>query len=90
VEEEMEELKVAVEENDQDKMEDEFGDLIFSMINYARFLQIDAESALERTNKKFISRFTKMEEQAKKSGKDLHQMTLIEMDTIWNEIKQQP
>jgi XTP/dITP diphosphohydrolase len=87
VEEEMEELKEAVDEQDVQKMEDEFGDVIFSMINYARFLRIDAENALERTNKKFISRFTQMEEVAKKAGKDLHHMTLAEMDVLWNEIK---
>ena len=89
VEEEIEELKEAIDEQDEQKMEDEFGDVIFSMINYARFLRIDAENALERTNKKFILRFTKMEEAAKQAGKDLHQMTLTEMDAIWNEIKLQ-
>ena len=89
VEEEMEELKEAVNEQDEQKMEDEFGDVIFSMINYARFLRIDAENALERTNKKFISRFTQMEDIAKKAGKDLHHMTLAEMDALWNEIKHQ-
>ncbi len=89
VEEEIGELKEAVEEQDVQKTEDEFGDVIFSMINYARFLRIDAENALERTNKKFIRRFTQMEESAIKKGKDLHHMTLAEMDTIWNEIKHQ-
>jgi len=76
-----EQLQAAVEE--------EFGDLIFSLINYARFLQVDAENALEKTNKKFIHRFTQMEQQALQSGKDLHEMTLQEMDAIWNLIKQQ-
>ncbi len=66
------------------KVEEEFGDLIFSLINYARFLRIDAENALELTNKKFIHRFTQMERQALQQGKDLNQMTLQEMDTIWN------
>lgn len=89
VEEEMQELKTAVEEGNQDQVEDEFGDLVFSLVNYARFLRIDAERALERTNKKFINRFTSMEEQARQSGKELHQMTLAEMDAIWNKIKQQ-
>ncbi|MBA2498638.1 MAG: nucleoside triphosphate pyrophosphohydrolase [Chitinophagaceae bacterium] len=89
VEEEIGELKEAVEEQDVQKTEDEFGDVIFSMINYARFLRIDAENALERTNKKFIRRFTQMEESALKKGKDLHHMTLAEMDTMWNEIKYQ-
>jgi MazG family protein len=73
----------------QAAIEEEFGDLVFSLINYARFLQVDAENALERTNKKFIHRFTQMEQQAMQSGKDLHQMSLQEMDAIWNTIKQQ-
>ena len=89
VEEEMKELKVAEAEQDFSKTEEEFGDLIFSLINYARFLQMDAENALERTNKKFISRFTRMEEQAMKDGHNLNDMTLEEMDAIWNSIKQQ-
>lgn len=89
VEEETRELKEAIEGGEQDKIEEEFGDLVFSMINYARFLQVDAENALERTNKKFIHRFTQMEEQALKQGKDLASMSLEEMDTIWNSIKQQ-
>jgi len=71
------------------KVEHEFGDVIFSLINYARFLRIDAENALELTNKKFIHRFTQMEQQALQNGKDLNQMTLKEMDAIWNAIKQQ-
>jgi XTP/dITP diphosphohydrolase len=69
-------------------MEDEFGDVVFSMVNFARFLDIDAEHALERTNKKFIDRFTRMEQAALASGKTLNEMTLTEMDAIWNEIKQ--
>jgi XTP/dITP diphosphohydrolase len=89
VEEELNELKTAITGGNQAKMEEEFGDVVFSLINYARFLQIDAENALEMTNKKFIHRFTKMEEQALQSGKDLHAMTLEEMDSIWNIIKQQ-
>ena len=70
-------------------MEEEFGDLVFSLINYARFLQVDAENALELTNKKFIHRFTQMEQLALKDGKDLTNMRLEEMDNIWNSIKQQ-
>lgn len=89
VEEEMEELKEAIGQNDQDKIEAEFGDLMFSMINYARFLSVDAENALERTNKKFIGRFTKMEELAQQQGKPLADMSLEEMDAIWNIIKKQ-
>jgi XTP/dITP diphosphohydrolase len=89
VEEEMLELKEAVSLQDQDKIEDEFGDLIFSLVNYARFLQIDAENALERTNKKFLSRFTSMEKMALATGKNLHDLTLIEMDALWNSVKAQ-
>jgi MazG family protein len=89
VEEEMDELKTAVAAEDQEKIEEEFGDLVFSMINYARFLRVDAENALERTNKKFIHRFTAMEKEAMSHGKDLSQMSLGEMDAIWNLIKQQ-
>jgi len=89
VEEEVKELHAAVAKNEKDRIEDEFGDLIFSLINYARFLQIDAENALERTNKKFISRFTKMEAEALNKSKNLDEMTLDEMDAIWNAIKHQ-
>jgi MazG family protein len=89
VEEEMGELKEVVNSGEQDKIEEEFGDLVFSLINYARFLRVDAENALERTNKKFIHRFTQMEQQAMASGTDLDKMTLEEMDAIWNSIKRQ-
>jgi XTP/dITP diphosphohydrolase len=100
VEEEINELKAAVRSRDlgvgsqdsekfQKAVEEEFGDIVFSLINYARFLQIDAENALEMTNKKFIHRFTQMEEKAMQSGKNLDTMTLEEMDAIWNTIKQQ-
>ena len=89
VTEETEELHEAVAANEPDKIEEEFGDLLFSLINYARFLQIDAENALERTNKKFISRFTRMEQLALQQGKPLADMTLAEMDAIWNAIKKQ-
>jgi len=87
VEEETNELHAAVAKGERDKIEDEFGDLVFSLINYARFLRIDPENALERTNKKFIDRFTKMEAEALKQSKDLGDMTLEEMDAIWNTIK---
>jgi XTP/dITP diphosphohydrolase len=89
VEEEISELKNAMNTGVQEQIEDEFGDVIFSLINYARFLQLDAENALERTNKKFISRFTQMEEEAMKQNKNLHDMTLEEMDAIWNAMKLQ-
>jgi MazG family protein len=87
VEEEMGELQEAVASNNQEHIEEEFGDVLFSLANYARFLQIDAEGSLEKTNKKFISRFTTMEEEAARQGRNLKDMTLAEMDSIWNEIK---
>lgn len=89
VEEEIGELKQAILNDEQDKIEDEFGDVLFSLVNYARFLRVDPENALERTNKKFISRFTGMEEMALKTGKPLADMSLEEMDAIWNSIKKQ-
>lgn len=87
LQEELSEFKVEVDAKDQDKMEAEFGDVLFSMINYARFLNIDAESALERTNKKFIKRFQYIEAKAKENNKDLMDMTLREMDIFWEEAK---
>ena len=87
VEEETNELHAAVAKGERDKIEDEFGDLVFSLINYARFLRIDPENALERTNKKFIDRFTKMETEALMQSRNLDEMTLEEMDAIWNTIK---
>ncbi len=89
VEEEMNELREAIGSGSQDKTEEEFGDLIFSLINYARFLRVDAENALERTNKKFIHRFTSMEKIATENGRQLNEMTLQEMDALWNQIKKQ-
>jgi len=89
VEEEISELREAMLENDPKKIEEEFGDVLFSMVNYARFLQVDADNALERTNKKFISRFSLMEEKALANGNLLNEMSLAEMDILWNEIKQQ-
>lgn len=87
VEEEIGELHEAIANNDKPHIEEEFGDVLFSLINYARFLQIDAEGVLEKTNKKFISRFTQMEEEALIQGNKLDKMTLAEMDGLWNEIK---
>jgi len=87
VEEEMKELKVEVEAKNQDKMEAEFGDVLFSLINYARFLNIDPETALERTNKKFKYRFELMEAYAKENGLDLASVSLAEKDALWNKIK---
>lgn len=88
VKEEEGELQEAIASGQQDRIEDEYGDLMFSLVNFARFLNVDAENALERTNKKFISRFTQMEEKALQKGRDLSSMSLEEMDAIWNEIKQ--
>jgi len=68
-------------------MEAEFGDVMFSLVNYARFLKIDPENALERTNKKFIGRFQYLEEKAKALGKPMKEMTLAEMDVFWEEAK---
>ncbi|MGN6165545.1 MAG: nucleoside triphosphate pyrophosphohydrolase [Flavisolibacter sp.] len=87
VKEEESELQEAIHAKEQDKIEEEFGDLMFSLVNFARFLNVDAENALEITNKKFIHRFTQMEAKALSSGKNLNEMTLDEMDAIWNEIK---
>ncbi len=88
IEEELGELKEAVEENDAVHIEEEFGDVLFSMVNYARFIGVDAEAALERTNRKFMYRFTKMEAMAAEEGKALKNMTLEDMDALWNRIKQ--
>jgi XTP/dITP diphosphohydrolase len=87
VEEEMGELQEAVARGKQADIEDEFGDVLFSLANYARFLHIDAEGSLEKTNKKFIRRFQEMESVAISSGKALSSMTLEEMDAIWNQVK---
>ncbi len=89
VEEELGELQEAIATGNRQHVEEEFGDVLFSMINYARFLQIDADAALERTNKKFISRFTAMEQAALQQNKQLSSMSLAEMDALWNEIKKQ-
>tara|TARA_R110002072_G_scaffold41085_10_gene115873 strand:+ start:12829 stop:13602 length:774 start_codon:yes stop_codon:yes gene_type:complete len=85
--EELDELQHEVNENNAEKIEAEFGDVLFSMINYARFLKVDPESALERTNKKFIKRFQFLEEKAKALNKPLKDMTLAEMDVFWEEAK---
>ena len=95
VEEEMQEFKVEfnVERNeaiDHQRAEGEFGDLLFSLVNYARFIDINPETALERTNKKFIKRFQYLEEKARANGRALNDMTLAEMDVYWNEAKSEP
>ncbi|WP_323789684.1 nucleoside triphosphate pyrophosphohydrolase [Psychroserpens sp.] len=87
VKEELSELQVEINSGNQDKIESEFGDVLFSMINYARFLKVDPESALERTNKKFIKRFQYLEQKSKDLNKPLSEMTLAEMDIYWEEAK---
>lgn len=87
VEEEIGELKAEIEANNQEKIEAEFGDVLFSMINYARFLNIDPESALEKTNKKFKYRFELMEAYAKENGLDLAKLSLNEKEAIWQSMK---
>lgn len=85
--EELNEFQVEVQLNNHDQIEAEFGDVLFSMINYARFLKINPENALERTNKKFIKRFQYLESKATEIGKSLSKMTLAEMDVFWEEAK---
>jgi len=88
VEEELQELQENVRNNaSHAKKEDELGDLLFALINYARFIEVNPEDALERTNRKFIRRFQYLEENAKKLGKSLHEMSLSEMDVFWNQAK---
>jgi XTP/dITP diphosphohydrolase len=87
VKEELNELQEEVKTGNQEKIEGEFGDVLFSMINYARFLNVNPEDALERTNKKFIKRFQYLESKSVELGKSLSDMTLAEMDVFWNEAK---
>ena len=87
VQEELNELQEEVKLGNHEKMEGEFGDVLFSMINYARFLNVNPEDALERTNKKFIKRFQYLESKASEMGKPLMDMSLAEMDVFWNEAK---
>ncbi len=87
VQEELQEFRDEIEVGNQEKMEAEFGDVLFSMINYARFLKINPEDALERTNKKFIKRFQYLESKADELGKSLSDMSLAEMDVFWEEAK---
>jgi XTP/dITP diphosphohydrolase len=90
VEEELNEFKAEVHDGNQERMESEFGDVLFSMINYARFLKINPENALERTNKKFTKRFQYLEQKAKILNKPLSEMTLAQMDVFWEEAKRLP
>ncbi|NAS11294.1 nucleoside triphosphate pyrophosphohydrolase [Poritiphilus flavus] len=87
VQEELSEFQDEVKSGDQQKLEAEFGDVLFSMINYARFLGINPENALEKTNKKFIKRFQYLESKAQENGKTLKDMSLAEMDVYWEEAK---
>jgi uncharacterized protein YabN with tetrapyrrole methylase and pyrophosphatase domain len=90
VNEELAEFKSELnQEDNQDKIESEFGDLIFSLINFARFIGVNPEDALEKTNRKFIHRFQYLERESKKDGKKLEEMTLEEMDEYWNRAKKQ-
>jgi MazG family protein len=88
VAEEMQELYEAADSGNQSEMENEFGDVLFALINYARFIKVDPERALEQTNKKFIRRFQHVENMAEAEGKSLHDMTLWEMDALWNKVKE--
>ncbi|MDG1291392.1 MAG: nucleoside triphosphate pyrophosphohydrolase [Flavobacteriaceae bacterium] len=87
VKEELEELQKEVDAADSDKMEAELGDVMFSLVNYARFLKINPENALERTNKKFIKRFRHIEFKAQALGKKINELTLAEMESFWQEAK---
>jgi len=86
IEEELQELKAEVKDN-SDKIDEEFGDVLFSLINYARFLELNPEDALEKTNKKFIKRFQFMEEQAREAGKSIENLSLAEMEGYWQKAK---
>ena len=88
VKEEIEELKVEENNSDHDRIESEFGDVLFSLVNYSRFINVNPEDALERTNKRFIKRFQIMEEKIKNEGLDLSEMSLSEMDVYWNWAKE--
>ena len=87
VKEELQEFEEAKQNEDKERVEEEFGDLLFALINYSRYLKIDPEGGLQRTNLKFKKRFQYIENQATVQGKNLHDMTLAEMDVLWNEAK---
>ncbi len=87
VEEEIAEMKAEIAVGNKSKTEEEFGDLLFALVNYARFVNVNPDDALERTNKKFINRFQYLENEADKIGKSLKNMTLAEMDVFWEEAK---
>jgi nucleoside triphosphate diphosphatase len=87
VEEELLEIKDAINENNDEELENEFGDLFFSLVNYSRFLKINPENALRKTNSKFIKRFNYIEKKLKENGKNINESNLDEMDGYWNESK---
>lgn len=87
VQEELLELNTEIQKGNKENIAAEFGDVLFSLINYARFIEVNPENALEKTNQKFINRFQYLEKEAKKTGKTLHQMSLAEMDVFWNAAK---
>ena len=87
VDEEMAELHRAIESGKQEEVESEFGDLLFALVNYSRFISVDPENALRQTIKKFIERFQYIERRLKELGKDIHSSSLEEMDELWNEAK---
>jgi XTP/dITP diphosphohydrolase len=88
VQEELSELNEEIKAGNKENTEKEFGDVLFSMINYARFIGVNPENALEKTNKKFINRFQYLEKEAKKEGKELSDMSLVEMDVYWEKSKE--
>jgi len=88
VQEELTELNEEIKEGNKENTEKEFGDVLFSMINYARFIGVNPENALEKTNKKFINRFQYLEKEAKKEGKEISDMSLTEMDVYWEKSKE--
>ncbi|MBE7645487.1 nucleoside triphosphate pyrophosphohydrolase [Tenacibaculum finnmarkense genomovar ulcerans] len=88
VQEEIQELNQEIKADNQERIEKEFGDVLFSLINYANLMKVNPENALEKTNKKFINRFQYLEKQAKKQGKEISDMTLNEMNTYWEKSKE--
>jgi XTP/dITP diphosphohydrolase len=89
VQEELGELEYEKINGDHEKVEDEFGDLLFALINYSRFINVNPEDALERTNRKFIKRFQFIEEKVNEAGKSMHDMSLAELDVYWNQAKKE-
>lgn len=87
IKEELKEVQEAIKIGEKMKIEEEIGDLLFSLVNLARFLRIDPETALRKTNRKFEKRFKRLEKLAQQKGKNLKDMTLSEMDSLWEEIK---